>query len=168
MTTFKKATTESLTHCMQSTTKAYKEKRQKHNKMLQLQFIRENKEAIIEALKKRNFDATEVVNEVISLDEARRSLQVELDNTLASSNKLSKEIGQLFKSGERQKGEILREKSTQLKAKADGLKTELKAKEEALPTLLYTIPNVPNALVPAGNSEEDNEEIVNNSSSNKD
>lgn len=127
--------------------------------MLQLQFIRDNKAQIIEALKKRNFDATEIVNEVVSLDEARRSLQVELDNTLASSNKLSKEIGQLFKSGEPKKAGILREKSTQLKAKAEGLKTELKAKEEALPELLYTIPNVPNELVPAGNSEDDNEEV---------
>ncbi len=127
--------------------------------MLQLQFIRENKAHVIEALQKRNFDATEVVNEVVSLDEARRSLQVELDNTLASANKLSKEIGQLFKSGEPKKAAILREKSTQLKAKSETLKTDLKEKEEALSELLYTIPNVPNALVPSGNSEDDNEEV---------
>lgn len=127
--------------------------------MLQLQFIRENKAEIIEALKKRNFDATEVVNEVVSLDEARRSLQVELDNALASSNKLSKEIGQLFKSGEPKKAAILREKSTQVKAQAEVLKADLKEKETLVAELLYTIPNVPNKLVPAGNSEDDNEEV---------
>ncbi|MFK7749670.1 MAG: serine--tRNA ligase [Kordia sp.] len=127
--------------------------------MLQLQFIRENKSEIIEALKKRNFDATEVVNEVVSLDEARRSLQVELDNALASSNKLSKEIGQLFKSGEPKKAAILREKSTQVKAQAEVLKADLKEKETLVAELLYTIPNVPNKLVPAGNSEDDNEEV---------
>ena len=127
--------------------------------MLQLQFIRDNKAQIIEALKKRNFDATEVVNEVVLLDEARRSLQVELDNILASSNKLAKEIGQLFKSGQPKKAAILREKGTQLKGKSEVLKTDLKEKEDALSELLYTIPNVPNALVPSGNNEDDNEEI---------
>ena len=127
--------------------------------MLQLQFIRDNKDQIIEALKKRNFDATEVVNEVVSLDEARRSLQVELDNTLATSNKLSKEIGILFKNGEPKKAAILREKSTQLKGQSEVLKTDLKEKETAVTELLYTIPNVPNELVPSGTSEDDNEEV---------
>ena len=71
--------------------------------MLQVAFIRENKDAVINGLAKRNIDATEMINDVITLDEDRRNLQTKLDNTKAESNALSKEIGNLFKSGEVQK-----------------------------------------------------------------
>ena len=64
--------------------------------MLQVPFIRENKDLVITSLKKRNFDASEIIAEVLNLDEDRRSLQTNLDNTLAESNSLSKEIGILF------------------------------------------------------------------------
>ena len=70
--------------------------------MLQLQAIRDHKEQLISALKKRNFDATSLINSVISVDEKRRDVQTKLDTTLAESNKLSKEIGLLFKSGKAQ------------------------------------------------------------------
>ena len=83
--------------------------------MLQVAFIRENKEDIIRRLAKRNIDATEMINEAIALDEDRKALQTILDNTKAESNSLSKEIGDLFKSGEAQKANLLKEKTTQLK-----------------------------------------------------
>ena len=70
--------------------------------MLQLQAIRENTASLITALKKRNIDAAPLVDNIIQLDEKRRALQTKLDNTLAESNKLSKEIGMLFKSGRSQ------------------------------------------------------------------
>ena len=76
--------------------------------MLQIAFIRENQEKVIQALAKRNMDATTIVEEVVALDENRRATQVELDNTLAESNKLSKDIGALMKSGEISKAEILK------------------------------------------------------------
>ncbi|PYE83489.1 seryl-tRNA synthetase [Winogradskyella epiphytica] len=126
--------------------------------MLQVAFIRENKEDIIERLAKRNIDATEMINEAIDLDENRRALQTELDNTKAESNTLSKEIGNLFKSGETQKANLLKEKTTQLKETTKNLEQELNDKIEALSQLLYLIPNVPNPIVPAGNTDEDNEE----------
>jgi len=129
--------------------------------MLQVAFIRENKEDIISRLAKRNIDATEMINEAITLDEDRRMLQTNLDNTKAESNALSKEIGNLYKSGEAQKPNLLKEKTTALKETTKNLEQELNTKVEALNQLLYKIPNVPHQSVPKGNSEEDNEEIFN-------
>jgi len=127
--------------------------------MLQVPFIRENKELVIERLAKRNIDATQMINNVITFDEDRRRLQAELDNTLAESNTLSKEIGNLYKSGEAQKANLLKEKTSQLKDASKELSEDLNNKVEALKELLYKIPNVPHDVVPRGNSELDNEEI---------
>ncbi|AUP79728.1 serine--tRNA ligase [Flavivirga eckloniae] len=127
--------------------------------MLQVPFIRENKELVIERLAKRNIDATQMIQDVISLDEERRRVQAELDNTLAESNSLSKEIGNLFKSGEAEKANLLKEKTSQLKETSKELTEALNNKSEALNELLYKIPNVPNEIVPSGNTEEDNEEV---------
>ncbi|SFZ90519.1 seryl-tRNA synthetase [Flaviramulus basaltis] len=127
--------------------------------MLQVTFIRENKELVIERLEKRSIDATKMINDVIDFDEDRRRIQAELDNTLAESNTLSKEIGDLYKSGQAQKANLLKEKSGKLKEASKELSESLNAKTEALNQLLYKIPNIPNELVPSGNSELDNEEI---------
>ncbi len=127
--------------------------------MLQVPFIRENKELVIERLAKRNIDATQMINDVISFDEDRRRIQTELDNTLAESNSLSKEIGNLFKSGEAQKANLLKERTVQLKETSKELAEALNNKSNELNELLYKIPNVPNKLVPSGNSDLDNEEI---------
>ena len=129
--------------------------------MLQVAFIREHKEDVIKRLAKRNIDATEMIDEVIILDEDRRALQTQLDNTLAESNNISKEIGNLFKSGKAAEANLLKEKTTQLKEDSKTLGDQLNAKAEELTTLLYQIPNVPHESVPSGNSEEDNEEIYN-------
>ena len=75
--------------------------------MLQISYIRENKEKVLAALAKRNMDATAIVEEAIQLDENRRSTQVALDNTLAEANKLSSAIGEMMKNGEKAKAEIL-------------------------------------------------------------
>ena len=128
--------------------------------MLQVAVIREQKESIINHLAKRNIDATELINDAISLDETRRSLQTQLDTIKAESNTLSKEIGQLFKSGEAQKANLLKEKTTRLKEDSKKLEEELNTAANSLNELLYKIPNVPNELVPAGNSEDDNEEVL--------
>ncbi|MCB0383572.1 MAG: serine--tRNA ligase, partial [Psychroserpens sp.] len=127
--------------------------------MLQVAFIREHKEDVIKRLAKRNIDATEMIEDVIALDEDRRALQTQLDNTLAESNMISKEIGNLFKSGKAAEANVLKEKTTQLKEDSKHLSEQLNAKAEALNNLLYKIPNVPNTIVPSGNTDEDNEEI---------
>ncbi len=128
--------------------------------MLQVQFIRENKQVVLEGLAKRNFENAEtIIEEVLTTDENRRATQVTLDNTLAESNKISKEIGQLFKSGEVQKATLLKEKTTELKEKSKELNNQLLGFSNDLQALLFQIPNIPHASVNAGNSEEDNEEI---------
>jgi len=126
--------------------------------MLQVAFIRENKETVLKGLAKRNLkNAEELVNKTILADEERRAIQTELDAILAESNKLSKDIGQLFKSGERQKAEILKQKTVQLKEKSKDLTENLQTKATELQDLLYLIPNIPNKIVPSGSTEDDNE-----------
>jgi seryl-tRNA synthetase len=128
--------------------------------MLSLPYIRENKDLVIKGLAIRNFpNAEKLIGEVLDTDIKRRGLQAELDNTLAESNKLSKEIGNFFKAGEVQKAAIAKEKTGKLKERSKALNEELNGFENELIELLYQIPNVPNALVPPGNSEEDNEVV---------
>ena len=124
--------------------------------MLQIAFIRENQAKVIQALAKRNMDATTTVEEVVALDENRRATQVELDNTLAESNKLSKEIGDLMKSGQKSKAEILKLKTVSLKEKSKDLGEKADALAEELLQKLYTLPNLPCDLVPEGKTPEDN------------
>lgn len=127
--------------------------------MLQVPFIRENKATVIERLSKRNIDAAKMIDEVIALDEKRRGIQTELDNTLAESNRISKEIGGLFKSGKVEEANALKAKTGQLKEASKSLTEQLNETTEGLQELLYQIPNVPHESVPTGNSETDNEEV---------
>ncbi|SHE37655.1 seryl-tRNA synthetase [Arenibacter palladensis] len=127
--------------------------------MLQLQAIREDKEQIVEALKKRNIEALPIIESVLQLDEKRRSLQARLDNTLAESNSISKEIGQLYKSGKAAEANFLKERTGSLKEESKELNEALTATATELQNLLYQIPNVPHTSVPAGSTEEDNEEV---------
>jgi seryl-tRNA synthetase len=128
--------------------------------MLQVAFIRDYKGTVLKGLAKRNFANAEVVlNDVLSIDDERKSTQTQLDNILAESNKLSKEIGILYKNGEPQKATILKQKTSQLKDDSKVLTEKLSQSTEKLQELLYQIPNVPNEIVPAGNSEDDNETI---------
>jgi seryl-tRNA synthetase len=128
--------------------------------MLQVQFIRDHKETVLKGLAKRNFENAEsIIEEVLSADEKRRATQVSLDNTLAESNKISKEIGAFFKSGEIQKASLLKEKTGQLKEQSKALSEALNEHTAALQSLLFQIPNIPHTSVKAGNSEDENERI---------
>jgi len=127
--------------------------------MLQLQVVRDKKDNIINALKKRNIDAEPLINEVLELDEKRRSTQTSLDEILAESNKLSKEIGMLYKNGKAQEANVLKEKTGTLKEDSKKLGEELNSIAQDLQKALYQIPNVPHESVPAGSTDEDNEEI---------
>ena len=124
--------------------------------MLQIAFIRENQDKVIKALAKRNIDATQTIQEVVTLDENRRAAQLEMDNLLADTNNLSKDIGELMKSGEKSKAEILKQKvhSNKEKSKILSDKTDALAKE--LLDTLYTLPNTPADLVQEGKTPEDN------------
>ncbi|CAM1354210.1 MULTISPECIES: serine--tRNA ligase [Tenacibaculum] len=128
--------------------------------MLQVQFIRENKQTVLDGLAKRNFaDAETIIEEVLTADETRRATQVSLDNVLAESNKISKEIGGLFKSGKVEEANKLKAKTGELKEQSKQLTEELNSAADKLNELLYQIPNIPHPSVKAGKNEEDNEEI---------
>ncbi len=124
--------------------------------MLQIAFIRENQEKVIAALAKRNMDATTVVQEVVQLDERRRATQVELDGILSESNKLSKDIGELMKNGEKSKAAILKEKTVLLKEKSKELSETADQLAAELLEKLYTLPNLPADSVPEGKTPEEN------------
>jgi len=127
--------------------------------MLQINSIRENKDAYVTALSKRGIDVKEVLEAALSADEIRRTTQAQLDEILSQSNVFSKEIGILFKNGETQKANLLKEKTVQLKDQSKLLQEKLNEAVNELQQLLYTIPNVPYDLVPAGTDENDNEEV---------
>ncbi len=124
--------------------------------MLQTAFIRENKDHVISALAKRNIDATKMVAEVLDIDENRRAAQAELDTVLSESNKLSKDIGELMKSGEKSKAAILKEKTIKLRDQSKVLSEKADLLANDLIQKLYAIPNVPAMLVPEGKTPDDN------------
>ena len=124
--------------------------------MLQVHFIRENKEEVITRLAKKNFEATAIVELVVELDEKRRNTQAELDNLLAESNKLSKDIGEMMKKGEKAKAEILKEKTTQIRENSKILSENLNAIANQLQEELYKLPNLPADIVPFGKTPEEN------------
>ena len=124
--------------------------------MLQLNTIREEKDRVLAGLKKRNFKELGLIDEIIALDEKRRSTQLALDESLAKSNTLSKEIGSLFKSGETEKANALKAETATLKDTIKTLTDTLNGTVDSLNELLYRVPNIPNDLVPEGTSEADN------------
>lgn len=124
--------------------------------MLQISYIRENKDLVINGLKKRNFKELELVEEAIALDEQRRLIQTKLDNALAESNKLSKEIGALMKEGKKQEAEQAKAQTADLKEQIKQYSASLEETVNSLNDILYRIPNIPNALVPEGKTAEDN------------
>jgi len=128
--------------------------------MLLIQDIRADKEGIIARLAKRGVDFSDLVNEALSLDDKRKSTQSELDEVLAESNKISKEIGKLFAQKKIEEANQLKAKSPELKAKSTKLGEELKIVETKLLDVLYQIPNAPGEAVPAGKSEADNKVVL--------
>ena len=127
--------------------------------MLELHTLRESKETVVAALKKRGLDAAESIDALLALDESRRSLQAELDTVLAEANNLAKEIGMLFKAGKGAEAEALKTKTADLKERSKVLQEELSEKAEALTDALYHLPNTPHESVPSGKNETDNKEV---------
>ena len=127
--------------------------------MLQLNTIREEKERVLSGLKKRNFKEINLIDRILELDENRRGTQTLLDEALAKSNSLSKEIGNLFKTGEIAKANTLKDQTGELKEQSKELSDKLATITNELTELLYRVPNIPNEIVPFGTSEEDNEVV---------
>lgn len=125
--------------------------------MLQVNFLRDEKELVLEGLKKRNFKNTEWVDEAIQLDEERKKLQFELDNLNAEKNKISKEIGLLMKEGKKDEAENAKAKTAEYTERIKELEAQKPLVEEKLQNILYQIPNIPYHLVKAGTTADDNE-----------
>lgn len=124
--------------------------------MLTLKIITENTEDVIRRLKKKNFDATDIIHEVITTDQKRKSSQQLLDNNLAELNNLSRSIGQLMKEGKKEEAETARQKVTSMKDTNKQLETDMKEAEKSLIELLCRIPNLPSNEVPEGKGADDN------------
>ncbi|QNS41034.1 serine--tRNA ligase [Chryseobacterium manosquense] len=127
--------------------------------MLQVNFLRENKERILQGLQKRNFKQLDLVDEAISADDERKKFQFELDQNLAEMNKISKEIGILMKDGKKEEAEAAKSKTAEFKENSQNLQQNLKETEARLLEILYLIPNIPYEKVVAGTSADDNEII---------
>lgn len=127
--------------------------------MLQVNFLRENKERVLEGLKKRNFKELDLVDAAITADDERKKLQFELDSQLSEMNKISKEIGMLMKDGKKQEAEAAKSKTSQYKESSKELESQLKDIEKNLLNILYQLPNIPNEKVVAGVSADDNQII---------
>jgi len=127
--------------------------------MLQVNFLRENKERVLEGLKKRSFKELDLVDAAINADDERKKLQFELDSQLSEMNKISKEIGILMKDGKKEEAEAAKSKTSQYKESSKELQSQLGEAEKSLTTILYQIPNVPYEKVVAGVSADDNEII---------
>jgi seryl-tRNA synthetase len=127
--------------------------------MLEIQRIRQEKDAIIAGLAKRNIDASSTLDEILVLDQQWRSAKTSLDQVAAEMNQLAKSIGELFKSGKQEEAATLKAKTTELKTQEAGLKEEVNQLEEALQKLLYTLPNVPNDMVVTGKDANDNQTV---------
>jgi seryl-tRNA synthetase len=127
--------------------------------MLQLNYIRENKEEVITRLAIKNLDARQSIDQILDMDANRRKTQNELDSLLNEANVLAKQIGELMKTGKKAEAENMRSQSNALKENAKKLEENLRSNEELLHKTLVLLPNIPSPLVPKGKSPEENETV---------
>jgi len=128
--------------------------------MLEMTKIRAERDAIIEALKKRNLDVTATIDEILAKDQQWRGAKTRMESIAAELNKIAKEIGELFRTGKANEAEAAKAKTAELKQEESSLKEEVESLDAAITQLLYQIPNVPNELVVFGKNEEDNETVM--------
>ena len=125
--------------------------------MLQINFIRENKEEVLNRLAIKNFkDAETIINKIIELDTQRRAIQKDSDDCKAEANNLAKQIGELMKSGKKEEAETIKAKTADLKVKEKNFAESLTETETEIHKLLVQVPNLPNTSVPKGKTPEDN------------
>jgi seryl-tRNA synthetase len=128
--------------------------------MLQISYLRENKEEVIRKLQVKNFSrAEEIINSIVELDAERRNIQKETDAVKSDANTIAKQVGELMRSGKKEEAEAVKQKSAELKQKEKSLQDALNQKEEAMNALLVQVPNLPHSSVPHGKSAEDNQTV---------
>jgi len=127
--------------------------------MLNLKFIQDNPELVVEKLKKKNFDARGIVSQIIDLYQQKNKLQAQADNAKAEMNKLSKEIGILFREGKKEEADSAKARTSELKENIKQYDTEFAAIEEKVYELQVQLPNLPHESVPEGKGADDNEVV---------
>jgi seryl-tRNA synthetase len=127
--------------------------------MLEISVIREEKDRVIAGLKKKNVSEVQLglIDNIISADDQRKAIQTSLDNLLSKTNKLSDEIGSLFKSGKSVEANELKSQVSSLKEEGKVLESQLKECKDSLEDMIIQLPNTPHQSVPFGKKPEDNE-----------
>ena len=128
--------------------------------MLQVNYIREHKEEVLKGLAVKNFKQTELVEEILKLDEQRRQTQTQVDSLLAEANAAAKQIGEFMRQGKKDEAEALKAQSTANKDAQKNLSDQLEAIEQSLLNQLLVLPNLPHSSVPLGKTPEENETIL--------
>jgi seryl-tRNA synthetase len=129
--------------------------------MLQVNYIRENREEVLKRLAVKRFkNAEEIIDQVLSLDAQRKSTQKQTDDLKAEANTIARQVGELMKAGKKAEGEALRARSTELKATEKQLDEQLAQIEKQMHDVLVTVPNLPHVSVPNGATPEENEVVV--------
>jgi len=124
--------------------------------MLHINKIRDNRDSYIEQLKIKNFDASTLIDAVISKDDERKVTQQKADELLSKGNQLAKQIGELYKTGKAVEANVLKEESSAIKESSKALQTKQSELEKEIQDILVQIPNIPYPTVPAGKSDADN------------
>ena len=128
--------------------------------MLQVNYIRENREKVLERLTVRNFKQPELVDEIIQIDDERKQTQTSLDNLSAIANSSAKQIGELMRNGKKEEAEAIKLETTANKDKIKQLGEQLTAAEQKLFNLLVQLPNLPHDQVKQGSTPEENEVVL--------
>ncbi len=129
--------------------------------MLQVNYIRDHFDQVLEGLQKRSLsDVENKLKQVLETDKKRKDTQIERDQLQAESKNISKQIGMLMKDGKKEEAEKVKARTAEIKGQIKNLEETYNAAEEELKQLLYNIPNVPHSSVPAGNTEDDNEVVL--------
>ena len=124
--------------------------------MLDIKLLRDNSDYVIERLSVKNFDAKDIVKDILELDRLKRGRQTELENLLSEQNKIAKEIGSLMKEGKREEAENAKSRVAELKELSRTAEKELENYNLSLDDKLVQLPNLPHISVPKGKSAEDN------------
>jgi len=124
--------------------------------MLQLSYIRDHRQEVIDRLAVKNFEGVAIIQAIVELDDKRRETQKQLDDIQAQGNLMAKEIGMLYKSGKSDQANALKETTSGLKEKARDLETSFESIKKALEDLLVRVPNLPHVSVPVGKTPEEN------------
>ena len=130
--------------------------------MLQVSYIRDNREQVLERLAVKNFKQPELVDEIIKLDEQRKSTQTRSDNVAAEANAAAKQVGELMRAGKKEEAEGIKTKTGAWKEEIKKLSEELTAVETELQQKLVLLPNLPHSSVPKGLTPEENEVVLDN------